>query len=193
MLRKDRGIGRRRWSGPTKFDTSQILRAGPFFYKIRIVCTCSTLCRAVTSSVLLFSQRFWGYSIYFMEGFWLVKSSIYQTIWPIKKPAISLAFRKYFRYELQYWSPADKSGLEIYSVSLYCKHICLSRNILGPNVLQYDAILKKGPMNLNWVQQCRLPFPITLSCTSMIFGVTDWQTWEGNSGRLGRRTIKNEL
>ena len=142
---------------------------GPFFTKY-VVCTCSTLCRAVISSVLLFSQRFWGYSIYFMEGFWLVKSSIYQTIWPIKKPAISLAFRKYFRYELQYWSPADKSGLEIYCVSLYCKHICLWRNILGPNVLQYDAILKKGPMNLNWVQQCRLPFPITLSCTSMIFG-----------------------
>ena len=144
--------------------------SGALFFTKYVVCTCSTLCRAVISSVLMFSQRFWGYSIYFREGFWLVKSSIYQTILPIKKPAISLAFRKYFRYELQYWSPADKSGLEIYCVSLYCKHICLSRNILGPNVLQYDAILKKGPMNLNWVQQCRLPFPITLSCTSMIFG-----------------------
>ena len=36
-LSKDREIGRRRWSGPTKFDTWQILRAGPIFYKIRCV------------------------------------------------------------------------------------------------------------------------------------------------------------
>ena len=130
--------------------------SGALFFTKYVECTCSTLCRAVISSVLMFSQRFWGYSIYFMEGFWLVKSSIYQTIWPIKKPAISLAFRKYFRYELQYWSSADKSGLEIYCVSLYCKHICLSRNILDPNVLQYDAILKRG--RWTWIGSSNVAF-----------------------------------
>ena len=81
---------------------------------------------------------------------------------------------------MQYWAPAEKSGLDIYSVSMYCKHTYPSMNILSPNILQYDAILKKKPMNLNWVQQCDLPFPYAQSYTLKSLITCNWFdfSWE---------------